>query len=234
MIDRNSESRLLRYLEQRIELGEKVLFLPFDIGMPEERLKNEPECPDRIENSGTLDELYRISKECHNCALGAGRANYVFGVGNPRAEILFVGEAPGAEEDRLGEPFVGRAGQLLNRILAAMKLKREDVYITNILKCRPPGNRDPLPEEAETCEPILFQQIRLIQPKIVCCLGRIAAQRLLQTNMSLGKMRDRWFDYHGTALLVTYHPAALLRNPEFKRPMWDDMQKLLKKLAEMS
>jgi len=146
---------------------------------------------------------------------------------------MFVGEAPGAEEDRLGEPFVGRAGKLLDKILAAMKLSRDDIFIANILKCRPPNNRDPKPEEAQICELYLHKQIQLIKPKIVCCLGRIAAQRLLQTDMSLGKMRDKWFDYQGTLLMVTYHPAALLRNPNYKRPTWDDMQKMIKKLEEL-
>lgn len=188
---------------------------------------------DDFAKAESLQQLYGAIHDCQKCPLGATRTHLVFGVGNPHAEIMFIGEAPGADEDRLGEPFVGRAGQLLNKILAAMKLKREDIYIANILKCRPPNNRDPQPDEAETCEPYLHKQIKLINPKIICCLGRIAAQRLLQTNMSLGQMRDRWFDYRGNLLMVTYHPAALLRSNQYKRPLWDDMQKLLKKLQEL-
>ena len=235
------------YLRQRLESGEAVLYKPFDVEMemPEEPVGNESDPAqestldqqalniDDFGKSESLDQLYGAIHDCQKCPLGATRTHLVFGVGNPHAEIMFVGEAPGADEDRLGEPFVGRAGQLLNKILAAMKLRREDVYIANILKCRPPNNRDPQPEEAETCEPYLHKQIKLIKPKIICCLGRIAAQRLLQTNMSLGQMRDRWFDYRGTLLMVTYHPAALLRSNQYKRPLWDDMQKLLKKLQEL-
>jgi uracil-DNA glycosylase family 4 len=199
-------------LRQRLELGEAILYKPFDVEMemPEEpvqelelhiqrRAMQPPTLNiDEFGKAENLDQLYGAIHDCQKCPLGATRTHLVFGVGNPHAEIMFIGEAPGADEDRLGEPFVGRAGQLLNKILAAMKLKREDVYIANILKCRPPNNRDPQPDEAETCEPYLHKQIKLINPQIICCLGRIAAQRLLQTNMSLGQMRDRWFDYRGT------------------------------------
>jgi uracil-DNA glycosylase family 4 len=146
---------------------------------------------------------------------------------------MFVGEAPGHDEDIKGEPFVGRAGQLLNKGLVALGISREDVYIANILKCRPPNNRDPLPEEAALCEPYLVHQIQLIRPKVICCLGRIAAQRLLQTTMSLGQMRERWFDFHGVPLLVTYHPAAALRAQHYKRPLWEDLQKMMAKVREL-
>lgn len=225
-----------RYFQQRAEIGEKTFYKPFDFEMPIEESKTAREKLLGIENyteANDLGQLYQAIHQCQSCPLGATRTNFVFGVGNPNADIMFIGEAPGAEEDRLGEPFVGRAGKLLDKILAAMKMHRQDVYIANILKCRPPNNRDPQPIEAETCEPYLHQQIKLIKPKIICCLGRIAAQRLLQTNMSLGNMRDRWFDYRGTLLMVTYHPAALLRNPNMKRPTWDDMQKMMKKLEEL-
>ncbi|MCP4581193.1 MAG: uracil-DNA glycosylase [candidate division Zixibacteria bacterium] len=217
-------------------MGEQVIYKPFDSEIPivePDIIAGDTVAIDNFESAENLDDLYSAICDCQKCALGQTRTRFVFGVGNPEADIMFVGEAPGAEEDRLGEPFVGRAGKLLDKILAAMKLSRDDVFIANILKCRPPNNRDPKPEEAQVCELYLHKQIQLIKPKIVCCLGRISAQRLLQTDMSLGKMRDKWFDYHGTLLTATYHPAALLRNPHFKRPTWEDMQKILKKLEEL-
>jgi DNA polymerase len=164
--------------------------------------------------------------QCQKCPLGATRNKFVYGVGNPDADILFIGEAPGADEDRLGEPFVGRAGKLLDKILAAIGFTRDDVYIANILKCRPPGNRDPQPEEMEQCFPYLREQIALIKPKLICALGRVAAQALLETTTPLGKLRGKWHDYHGVPLLVTYHPAALLRFQQYKRGTWEDMQAL--------
>ena len=157
----------------------------------------------------------------------------MFGVGNPNAEVVLIGEAPGADEDAQGEPFVGRAGQLLNKILEAIHFKREEVYICNILKCRPPNNRDPLPEEVEQCEPYLWKQLELIKPKIILCLGRISAQVLLKTTDTLTKLRESVHDYRGIPLIVTYHPAALLRNPNWKRPAWEDVQKLRKMYDEM-
>lgn len=162
---------------------------------------------------------------CTLCALHAGRTQTVFGVGNQHADLLVIGEAPGAEEDRQGEPFVGRAGQLLNAMLKAIKLERQDVYIANILKCRPPDNRDPKPEEAALCSRYLQRQIELIQPKLIMAVGRIAAQRLLQTDMSLAKLRGRLHHYPptGTPLIVTYHPAYLLRTPSDKRKAWQDL-----------
>jgi uracil-DNA glycosylase family 4 len=241
MTGRNIQDLVRGYLEQRLEMGEKVLYRPFDMELPEPKAppksnvtKSRQLGIDEFEKAENLEEMYQAIHECQKCPLGKSRTHFVFGTGNPNAEIMFIGEAPGADEDRQGIPFVGRAGQLLNKILEAMNLRREDVYIANILKCRPPNNRDPSPEEAATCEPYLHQQIKLIGPKIICCLGRIAAQRLLQTNMSLGQMRERWFDYHGAILMVTYHPAALLRSNQYKRPLWDDMQKLLQKLEELN
>jgi DNA polymerase len=147
---------------------------------------------------------------------------------------MFIGEAPGRDEDQQGKPFVGRAGQLLTKIIEAIQFQREDVFIANILKCRPPDNRDPQPEEAEACLPYLGIQIQLIQPKIICALGRVAAQTLLQTTTPLGKLRGRFHDFHGTKLIVTYHPAALLRNPNFKRPTWEDVQLLRKEYDRLS
>jgi DNA polymerase len=164
---------------------------------------------------------------CLNCPLGHTRTKFVYGVGNPHAKIMFVGEAPGRDEDLKGEPFVGRAGQLLNNILVAMKLTRQDVYIANILKCRPPENRDPQPDEMQACFPYLKEQIRLIKPQFLCALGRIAAHGLLNTTTPLGKLRSRWHSYEGIPMLVTYHPAALLRFPQYKRDVWEDMKFLM-------
>ncbi|MCK4386179.1 MAG: uracil-DNA glycosylase [candidate division Zixibacteria bacterium] len=176
----------------------------------------------------TLADFYREIKDCKKCHLYKTRTNLVFGAGNQNAKVMFIGEAPGREEDLQGEPFVGKAGQLLDKILAAIKFSRDEVYIANILKCRPPENRDPLPDEIQTCEPHLLEQIRIIQPEIICALGRIAAQALLKTKLPLGQLRGKIHDYHGTKFLVTYHPAALLRYPQYKRATWEDV-KLLKK-----
>ena len=184
-------------------------------------------------SAGSLDGLNSSICECQKCSLGGTRIKFVFGVGNPQAEIVLIGEAPGADEDAQGEPFVGRAGQLLNKILEAIHFRREEVYICNILKCRPPNNRDPLPEEVEQCEPYLWKQLEIIKPKIILCLGRISAQVLLKTTDSLTKLREGVHDYRGIPLLVTYHPAALLRNPGWKRPTWEDVQKLRKMYDEM-
>ena len=185
--------------------------------------------PDSDEaRAALLTEFNRETCTCLKCPLGETRTNHVFGVGNPNASLMLIGEAPGAEEDRQGEPFVGRAGQLLNRILAAIEFRREDVYIANILKCRPPGNRDPRPEEVGACEPHLHRQIELIQPVVICALGRIAAQTLLKTKKPLGKLREKIHRYQGRPLVVTFHPAALLRNPNWKRPAWEDVQRLKK------
>jgi DNA polymerase len=183
--------------------------------------------------SGSLNELNESICTCLKCPLGHTRTKFVFGTGTPRADVMFVGEAPGADEDKQGEPFVGRAGQLLNKIIEAVGMKREDVYICNILKCRPPNNREPLPSEMETCTPYLAKQIDLLKPKFIIALGRISAQWLLQTSESLTSMRGKVYDYRGARLIVTYHPAALLRNPNWKRPAWDDM-KMFKQLYDES
>jgi len=179
----------------------------------------------------TLEELAAIVAQCTKCGLCATRKQTVFSDGSPHAELVFVGEAPGAEEDRRGVPFVGAAGQLLTDIIVkGMKLQREDVYICNVLKCRPPDNRDPLPAEKEKCEPYLIRQLELLRPKAICALGRHAAQTLLRTEDSTGKLRGKWHLYHGIPLRVTYHPAYLLRNPADKRKTWDDIQEVMKLL----
>ncbi len=172
----------------------------------------------------SLGELYSTVCGCMRCGLGGSRTKFVFGDGNSQADIMFIGEAPGADEDRQGLPFVGRAGKLLTMMINAIKLRREDVYIGNILKCRPPGNRVPNQEEIEKCEPILISQIEIIKPKIICALGRISGQTLLRTKSTLGALRGKVYDYHGVKLIVTYHPAALLRNPEYKSPTWEDLK----------
>jgi uracil-DNA glycosylase family 4 len=174
--------------------------------------------------SESLEALHGEIHECTKCPLGHTRLTFVFGTGDPHADVMFVGEAPGADEDAQGEPFVGRAGQLLNKIIEAVGMKREEVYICNILKCRPPNNRDPEPTEMDLCVPYLYKQIDLVKPKFILCLGRISAQWLLQTNESLGNLRGKVHDFRGTKLIVTYHPAALLRNPNWKRPAWEDMK----------
>ena len=172
----------------------------------------------------SLAALDGMINGCMKCALGSTRTRFVFGTGNPRSTLMLIGEAPGADEDLQGEPFVGRAGQLLNKILEAIGFKREDVYICNILKCRPPGNRKPLPEESELCLPYLKKQIALVQPQVILCLGLTAAETLLRTTEGLGKLRGRVMEFEGVPVMVTYHPAALLRNPNWKRPAWEDVQ----------
>lgn len=177
----------------------------------------------------TLEEIRREVSVCTKCReLACTRTQTVFGVGNPQARLCFLGEAPGADEDRQGEPFVGRAGQLLNKIIEACTLRREDVYILNILKCRPPGNRNPEPQEAANCRPFLDRQLAIIQPEYICCLGAVAARNLLQTETAIGKLRGQVLQYQGAKVVCTYHPAYLLRNPAAKRDTWEDMQMLMK------
>ncbi len=172
----------------------------------------------------TLDEIARVVAGCTRCPLYATARNPVPGVGDPDADFMIVGEAPGANEDEQGEPFVGQAGQLLNKIIGAIGLSRDDVFIANVLKHRPPGNRNPLPEEVTACSPYLVRQIELIRPKVILALGTFAAQTLLDTKLTIGKLRGQVHRYYGVPLIVTYHPAALLRNPSWKRPTWEDVQ----------
>jgi DNA polymerase len=169
---------------------------------------------------------------CTKCAeLASTRRQTVFGVGPIDPELCFIGEAPGADEDRQGEPFVGAAGQLLNRIITACGMKREEVYICNILRCRPPGNRQPLPNEAQNCRGFLDRQLELVRPKFICCLGACAAQNLLGTTTGIGRLRGRFHEYRSIPVMCTYHPAALLRAPERKRDVWEDMKKLLERMG---
>ena len=183
-----------------------------------------------VTSGGTLQEIRADIGECTRCKLHTlGRQQIVFGVGNPQAELMFVGEAPGADEDVQGVPFVGRAGQLLTKIIEAIALTRDDVYIANVIKCRPPQNRNPEPDEVATCEPFLFRQIDSIRPKVIVALGKFAAQALLKTEDPISRLRGRVFDYRGAKLIPTFHPAYLLRNPSSKRDVWEDM-KLAKRL----
>lgn len=188
------------------------------------------------ENSmiNSLDDFYNSINKCQKCELGKTRKNFVFGVGNPNAKLMIIGEAPGADEDEQGIPFVGRAGKLLNDILKAIKFERDEVYIANILKCRPPNNRDPLPIERQTCFPYLDKQIELISPKVILCLGRVAANTLLNKNEPMSLLRGgNKFLYKNISVMVTYHPAALLRNPNWKKGCWEDVQQLRKLYDEL-
>ena len=172
----------------------------------------------------SLDEIRREMGECTRCRLHNGRHHLVFGEGNPRALLVFVGEAPGRDEDLQGQPFVGKAGELLTRIIEAISLTRKEVYITNILKCRPPNNRDPKLDEISTCFPFLIKQLETIKPKIICALGTFAAQTILRTENKISSLRGFFHNYHDVMLMPTYHPAFLLRNPQFKKHVWEDMK----------
>ena len=180
---------------------------------------------------GTLEEVRQELGDCARCELSASRKNIVFGKGNPHASLVFVGEGPGGEEDRAGEPFVGEAGQLLTKIIEAIKLTREEVYICNVVKCRPPKNRDPKTEEIEACLPFLKKQLAVIKPRIICALGNCAARSLLATDEPISRIRGKVFEQYNAKIIPTYHPASLLRNPQWKRPVWEDMQ-LIQKLLE--
>lgn len=250
----STRAELLRYLEQQREMYGNILYVdssaaPFDIPMTamptvrEELLPaadvgmtellhdtttrptaSMPQPEWRLASS--LSALDSAINTCMQCPLGATRTNFVFGTGNPNATLMVVGEAPGADEDAQGLPFVGRAGQLLTKILEAINFQRDDVYICNILKCRPPNNRKPLADETDECEPYLAKQIELVRPKIILALGLTAANTLLNNKLSMSDLRGTIHTYCDIPLMVTYHPAALLRNPEWKRHTWDDVQHL--------
>ncbi|HYL80790.1 MAG TPA: uracil-DNA glycosylase [Candidatus Acidoferrum sp.] len=193
-----------------------------------------PETPQRSSGAArpTLPQVREELGECTRCKLHTTRTQIVFGVGNPNAKLVFVGEAPGADEDAQGEPFVGRAGQLLTKIIQAMGLQREDVYICNINKCRPPNNRTPESDEILACQPFLLKQLQAIGPQFVCALGGPAAQTLLQTKEPISRLRGKFYDFHGIPLLPTFHPAYLLRNPNEKKTVWEDMKLLLQRMRE--
>ncbi len=182
-------------------------------------------------SADTLADIQADLADCHRCRLAEKRRNVVFGAGNPRAKLVFVGEGPGFEEDQQGLPFVGPAGQLLTRIIHAINLERDQVYICNVIKCRPPGNRNPDSDEINTCFPFLERQIAAIQPNVVVALGTFAAQTLLGTNTPISRLRNRFHEYKGIKVLPTYHPAYLLRNPDKKREVWEDMKILMRELS---
>ncbi len=192
-----------------------------------------PACPEPdADRAQALRMIREDLGDCTRCILHKqGRKQIVFGVGNPGADLMFIGEAPGADEDQQGEPFVGRAGQLLNNMIKAMGLQREDVYIANIIKCRPPGNRTPERDECETCSPFLMRQIAVIKPKVIVALGAVAAKTLLAINAPMSELRGRWYDFRGTKLAVTYHPAFLLRDPRQKKETWKDLQMVMAELG---
>ena len=184
------------------------------------------------EKATSLNQLEKQISNCTKCRLHQGRNKFVFGTGNPNADVLVIGEGPGAEEDKQGLPFVGRAGKLLTDMLKAIKFEREEVYIGNVVKCRPPENRTPMQDEMETCMPYLKKQCELIKPKLILCLGLTAAKGLLKKRESLGELRKSIFEYEGAKVIVTYHPAALLRNPHWKKDCWEDLKKFRKLFEE--
>jgi len=181
--------------------------------------------------AGTLESVAKEVESCGLCGLSTTRTNTVFGVGDVKARLMFIGEAPGRDEDLKGEPFVGRAGKLLTDMIKAMGYERRDVYIANIIKCRPPGNRNPEPGEVDNCEPYLKRQINIIKPEVICALGAVSAQTLLKTKTPISKLRGQFYQYEGTPLLPTFHPAYLLRNPSAKTDAWSDLQMIMKKLG---
>jgi uracil-DNA glycosylase len=182
----------------------------------------------------SLDGLEKLICDCKKCRLHQGRNKFVFGTGNPDSDVLVIGEGPGAEEDKQGLPFVGRAGKLLTDMLKAIKFEREEVYIGNIVKCRPPENRTPMQDEMDTCLPYLKKQVELIKPKLILCLGLTAAKGLLKKKESLGQLRKNVFEYEGAKVIVSYHPAALLRNPHWKKDSWEDLKKFRKLYEDLS
>lgn len=196
--------------------------------------RNEVGQPEAGVEAPTLQQVRTQLGECTRCGLHASRKHLVFGAGSPRAELVFVGEAPGSEEDRQGEPFVGKAGQLLTRMIEAMGLTREDVYITNILKCRPPRNRDPEPDEVAACRDVLRQQIDAISPRLIVSLGNFATRTLLRVEAGISSLRGRFHDYEGVPVMPTFHPSYLLRNPEAKRAVWQDLQQVMAEMDRMS
>ena len=182
----------------------------------------------RSPSPSSLEAVRSELGDCRRCKLHPYRTQIVFGIGNPQAKLVFIGEAPGRDEDLQGEPFVGQAGQLLNKIIQAIQLRREEIYIANIIKCRPPENRNPEPDEIASCEPFLIKQLQVIRPRLICALGAFAARTLLKTEEKISSLRGNFHEYQGIPLMPTYHPAYLLRNPSRKREVWEDMKKIKK------
>jgi uracil-DNA glycosylase family 4 len=256
---RTLDPQLKRALADRIRYYNELGIYDFyrretsvEIGIPEGQPEQREEMPPKAKPVPLDSELFVVPRpeaaisdpvaalriiredlgECTRCRLAKqGRKQIVFGVGNPHADLMFIGEAPGADEDFQGQPFVGRAGQLLNNMIKAMGLQREDVYIANIIKCRPPNNRTPERDECETCSPFLMRQIEAIKPKAIVALGAVAAKTLLAINAPMSEFRGHWYDFRGTKLAVTYHPAFLLRDPRQKKEAWKDLQMVMQKLG---
>jgi uracil-DNA glycosylase family 4 len=221
------------------ELADQLQFLK-DIGVESLELGSNREVsktaltkPSPVEADSSLEAIRADIGDCQRCKLAPKRTNIVFGSGNPNAELVFVGEAPGYDEDQQGLPFVGRAGQLLTKIIESINLKREDVYICNVLKCRPPDNRNPEPDEVAACNPFMKRQLASIKPKVVCCLGTFAAQTVLQTVAPISKLRGKFFDIDGMRVIATFHPAYLLRSPDKKREVWEDMKQIRDELFRL-
>jgi uracil-DNA glycosylase len=216
-------------VEERDDMARKTVAAPVASDVTLVVSKAEKDVADPVR---ALQLIREDIGDCKRCKLSEqGRKQIVFGVGDARAELMFVGEAPGADEDQQGEPFVGRAGQLLNNMIKAMGIAREQVYIANVVKCRPPSNRTPERDECDTCSPFLMRQIAVVQPKVIVALGAVAAKNLLAVQSSLGDLRGRWFEYRGCKLAVTYHPAFLLRDPRQKAEAWKDLQMVMKELG---
>lgn len=244
----NLKEQIIGSLENQKEIFGDELFTSIEMKTPKKRIEIESSLKLSKENSlkivepksliqfshiNNLEDFNSEINSCQSCSLGASRNKFVFGDGNSNADLMLIGEAPGAQEDKEGIPFVGRAGKLLNDILKAINFEREDIYIANILKCRPPKNRDPLPSEREACSPYLYKQIELIKPKVILCLGKVAANVMLNNKDSLTKMRGNVHEINGIKTMVTFHPAALLRNPNWKKPVWEDVQKVRKLYDEL-
>jgi uracil-DNA glycosylase len=232
-----AELDLKRVLQQHLDglraAGVEYLQPLPAIQLPEPVVETEPSVIDPFEQRKVqLEVLRKEVSKCEKCPeLFSTRTQTVFGVGKLSPEVCFVGEAPGADEDKQGEPFVGAAGQLLTKIIQAMGMKREEVYICNTLKCRPPNNATPSPDQCSNCRPYFLKQLELIQPKYICCLGAVASQQVLQRSTGIMKLRGQFYDFNGIPVICTFHPAALLRNPDWKRDVWDDMKTLLRKMG---
>jgi uracil-DNA glycosylase len=225
------EMGIYDFYRRQVEEGVELALQP----VTESRPKNSPLLtvmpPITSDKPSALKLIREDIGDCTRCRLHKGRTNLVFGVGDVNADLMFIGEGPGADEDAKGEPFVGRAGQLLNNMISAMGIKREDVYIANVVKCRPPSNRTPEKDECDTCSPFLMRQIDVIKPKAIVALGAVAAKNLLAVNDSMANLRGRWYDFRDAKLLVTYHPAYLLRDPRQKKEAWKDLQMAMKFLG---
>lgn len=231
---RNLREEIRAYLEFQRAMGVKALGVKSRRPSPPSPPPREQAgLPEPLMPRKSLEEIREELGECTRCKLSEGRTSIVFGEGNPKARIVFVGEGPGADEDAQGRPFVGRAGKLLNRIIKAMGFEREDVYICNVVKCRPPQNRNPEPDEMQTCEPFMFAQLRAIEPEVIICLGAVSAHSVLKLKkkVSLGSLRQQFFPLGKSKVMVTYHPAALLRNPNYKKPLWEDMKIALREMG---